>query len=144
MTWKDQLPTLPAPEPPEDLLSRILASRAAGVRVVLPRGGWTVSRRTAFLVTAAAATVVVVISTRSGTRRPVDRNSAYQDINAVLPLWPPEALAQEAGPPRRPRYESLKILHVARAHGGTWTYQSCTVFDDVLTKCRSRFTITIK
>ncbi len=52
-------------------------------------------------------------------------------------------MAQEAGPPRRPRYEPVKNLRVARAHGGTWTYRNCTVFDDVLTKCRGRLTITL-
>jgi hypothetical protein len=32
---------------------------------------------------------------------------------------------------------------MARAHGGTWTYRTCTVFDDVPTNCRGRFTITV-
>ena len=36
MNWKDELRRISAPEPSKDLLERILASRAAGVRVVLP------------------------------------------------------------------------------------------------------------
>jgi len=143
MTWKDELRRIPAPEPPQDLLERILASRAAGVRVVLPEERSTVSRRTALLVTAAAAAVVLVMSTRGGDRGPVDPENGYQDIAAGLSFLPPDAMAQEAGPPRRPRYQPVKSLRVARAHGGTWTYQTCTVFDDVLTNCRGRLTITV-
>ena len=37
MNWKDELGKLPAPEPPDELLARILASRAAGVRVEIGR-----------------------------------------------------------------------------------------------------------
>jgi len=33
MTWKDELRKIPTPAPSPDLLERILASRAAGVRV---------------------------------------------------------------------------------------------------------------
>ena len=143
MTWKEDLRALPAPEPPDELLSRILASRAAGVRVVLPRERPTVSRRVALLLIAAAAAVVLVMSTRGGERRSVDTANAYQDIAAALPFWPPDAMAQEARPPHPPRYEPVRNLRVARAHGGTWTYQACSVFDDVLTKCHARFTIAV-
>jgi len=143
MTWRDELRSIPAPEPPRRLLERILASRAAGVQVVLPEERSTVSRRAALLVTAAAAAVVLVIATRGGDRRPVDAENGYQDVAAGLSFWPPDALAQEAGPPRRPRYEPVNNLRVTRAHGGTWTYRTCTVFDDVLTNFRSRLTITI-
>ena len=143
MTWKDQLRTLPAPEPPEGLLSRILASRAAGVRVVLPGEGPTVSRRVALLLIAAAAAAALVMSTRGSGPRAVTTDNAYHDGAAGLAIWPPEALAQEAGPPHPPRYEPVRSLRVARAHGGTWTYRACFVFDDVLTNCRSRFTIAV-
>jgi len=143
MNWEDQLRKLPAAAAPEDLLARILASRAAGVRVVLPEDRSTVSRRALLLVTAAAAAVLLVMSTRAGDRRPPDPENGSQDIAAGLSFWPPDAMAQEAGPPRRPRYESVKNLRVARAQGGTWTYRTCTVFDDVLTKCRGSLTITI-
>ncbi len=143
MTWNDDLRTLPAPEAPNDLLARILASRAAGVRVVLPGERSAGFRRLALLLTTAAAAVVLVMTTRGGDRRPVHAGNGYQDIAAGISFWPPDAMAQEAGPPRRPRYEPVQHLRVARAHGGTWTYRTCTVFDDVLTNCRSRLTITI-
>ncbi len=143
MTWRDELRKIPAPEPSQDLLERILASRAAGVRVVLPGDRSATSRRAALLLTAAAAAVVLVMSTRGGDRRPVDPENGYQNNAAGLPFWPADAMAQEAGPPRRPRYEPVKSLRVARAQGGTWTYRTCSVFDDVLTNCRGRLTITV-
>jgi hypothetical protein len=143
MIWRDELRKIPAPEPSQDLLERILASRAAGVRVVLPEDRSATSRRAALLLTAAAAAVVLVMSTRGGDQRPVDPENGYQNNAAGLPFWPADAMAQEAGPPRRPRYEPVKSLRVARAQGGTWTYRTCTVFDDVLTNCRGRLTITV-
>jgi hypothetical protein len=143
MNWKDGLRRIPAPEPSKDLLERILASRAAGVRVVLPGERSAVFRRVALLLTAAAAAAVLVMATRGGDGRPVHAENGYQDIAAGISFWPPEAGAQEAGPPRRPRYEPVKDLRVARAQPGTWTYRTCTVFDDVLTNCRGRLTITI-
>jgi hypothetical protein len=144
MTWNDELRKIPAPAPSPDLLARILVSRAAGARVVLPEGRSTVSRRaTLLLLTAAAAALVLVMSTRSGDRRPVGTENEFPDIRAGLSLWPPDAVAQEPGPPRRPRYEPARNLQLARARGGTWTYRTCTVFDDVLTNCRGRLTITV-
>jgi len=144
VTWKDELRKIPVPEPSRDLLERILASRAAGVRVVLPQERSTVSRRAALLLlTAAAAALVFVMSTRGGDRRPVDTANEFADITAGLSFLPPDAMAQEPGPPRRPHYQPVRSLQFARAHGGTWTYRTCTVFDDVLTKCRGRLTIAI-
>ncbi len=135
MNWIDELRRIPAPEPSQHLLERILASRVAGVRITLPGGerrsaaGWMVGAL------AAAALVTVILSTRDGEQ--------YQDIAAPAPFWPAEAMAQEPGPPRRPRYEPVRNLQLARAHGGTWTYRTCTVFDDVPTNCRGRLTITV-
>ena len=143
MNWKDELRKIPAPEPSKHLLDRILASRTAGMRVMLPQEGSRVSRRAALLVAAAAAALALLISTREADRRPVDPENAIQDIAAGLSFWPPDAMAQEAGPPRRPRYEPVRSLRVGRAQAGTWRYRTCTVFDDVLTNCRSRLTITI-
>jgi len=144
MTWIDELRRIPAPEPSKDLLGRILASRAAGVRVVLPEDRSATSRRSALLLlTAAAAALVLVMSTRGGDRRPVDTENEFPDITAGLSFWPPDAMAQEPGPPRRPHYQPVRSLQFARAHGGTWTYRTCTVFDDVLTNCRGRLTITV-
>src|SRR3989442_11796767 len=85
MTWKDELRNIPAPDPPKDLLECILASRAAGVRVVLPQDRSTVSRRAALLfLTAAAAAVVLVMRARSGDQRPVGTENEFPDITAVF------------------------------------------------------------
>ena len=143
MTWRDELRKIPAPEPSKDLLERILASRAAGVRVVLPEDRSATSRRTALLLTAAAAAVILVMSTRGGDRRPVDPENGYQNNAAGLPFWPADAMAQEAGPPRPPRYAPAR-LEVGRARAGAWTYRTCTVFDEGQPMCLGRLTIMVR
>ncbi len=143
MTWRFELRKIPAPEPSKDLLERILASRAAGVRVVLPVDRSRVTRRAALLLTAAAAAVVLVMSIRGRGRRSGETDNAYQDIAAALPFWAPDAMAQGAGQPRRPRYEPVR-LEAARAHAGTWIYRTCTVFDEGQHMCHGRFTITVR
>jgi len=131
---------LAAPAPSPELLERILQSRATGVRVNLPRSerrvaGWL------WGALAAAAALALVISTRDSGRAPPDTGSAYSDI-AAMPFWPPDALAQDARPPRAPRYAPVRI-EARRAQAGTWVYQNCTVFDEVLTPCRGRPTTTV-
>src|SRR2546428_5359193 len=121
MTWKDELRNIPAPDPPKDLLECILASRAAGVRVVLPQDRSTVSRRAALLfLTAAAAAVVLVMRARSGDQRPVGTENEFPDITAGLSLWPPDAGGQGPGPPPRPRHQPVRKPQLGRARAGTW------------------------
>jgi hypothetical protein len=132
---------LAAPEPPPRLLKRILESRAAGIRVSLPHPGRRVARWI-WGALAAAAALALVISTRDGGRGPPDTGSPYSDIAATLSFWPPDALAQDAGPPRAPRYEPVR-LEAGRARAGTWIYRTCTVFDVLPTACRGRSTITV-
>jgi hypothetical protein len=144
MTWKDELRKIPAPEPSKDLLERILASRAAGMQVVLPEERATTSRRaTLLLLTAAAAGLVLVVSTRVGDRRPVNVENGSQDVAAGLSFWPPDAIAQETGPPRRLRYAPVR-LEAGRAHAGSWTYRTCSLFDEGQPMCLGRFTITVR
>jgi hypothetical protein len=131
---------LAAPEPPQRLLERILESRDAGVRVSLPRTGGRTARWL-WGALAAAAALALILGTRDGGRAPADTGSPYPDIAATLLFWPPDALAQDAGPPRAPRYEPVR-LEAERARGGTWTYQNCTVFDEVPAACRGRPTTT--
>jgi hypothetical protein len=133
---------LAAPEPSPRLLERILQSRAAGVRVSLPRA----ARRAARWIwgpLAAAAALVLVISTRDGGRTPPDAGNPYADTAATLSFWPPDALAQDAGPPHAPRYAPVR-LEAGRARAGTWNYQNCTIFDEVPSECRGRFTIAVR
>src|SRR2546426_12397912 len=127
MTWKDELRNIPAPDPPKDLLECILASRAAGVRVVLPQDRSTVSRRAALLfLTAAAAAVVLVMRARSGDQRPVGTENEFPDITAGLSFWAPGAGGQGTGPPWRPRSEPVRNPQLGRARDGTGAYPART------------------
>jgi hypothetical protein len=134
---------LAAPEPPPDLFEKILASRGSGIRVVLPRvrRDYTPWILAAF---AAAAAAVLVINPRGPERPPAHAEIDYQDIAAALSFVPRAALAQQTGPPRTPRYDLVHGLDAARAHAGTWTYETCTTTDDVLTQCGSRLTIMVR
>ena len=134
---------LAAPEPPPDLLEKIMASRGSGIRVVLPR-----ERRdyTPWILgaLAAAAAAALVINLRGRGRPPAPAEIDYQDIAAALSFVPRAALAQQTGPPRTPRYALVDGLDESRAHAGTWTYETCTTTDDVLTQCGSRLTIVVR
>jgi hypothetical protein len=134
---------LAAPEPPPDLLEKIMASRGSGIRVVLPRERrdytpWTLGAL------AAAAAAALVINLRGRGRPPAPAEIDYQDIAAALSFVPRAALAQQTGPPRTPRYDLVDGLDASRAHAGTWTYETCTTTDDVLTQCGSRLTIVVR
>src|SRR2546425_4113885 len=119
MIWKDELRNIPAPDPPKDLLERILASRAAGVRVVLPQDRSTVSRRAALLfLTAAAAAVVLVMRARSGDQRPVGTENEFPDITAGLSFLPPGAGGPGPRPPPRPPHQPVPKPPLARARHG--------------------------
>lgn len=133
---------LAAPEPPPRLLERILESRDAGVRVSLPRTGGRTARWL-WGALAAAAALALIIGTRDGGRAPADTGSPYPDVGATLSFWPPDALAQDAGPPRAPRYEPVR-LEAGRAHAGTWIYRTCTLFDEGQPMCRGRFTMMVR
>lgn len=138
-----RLRELPAPEAPSHLLARILKSRSAGTRVELPRprrtpAPWLIGAL------AAAAALALVINVRSGERSTAGAETDYEDVAAALSLVPRAALAQQTGPPRTPRYDLVHDLDASRAHAGTWTYETCTTTDDVLTQCRSRLTIIVR
>jgi hypothetical protein len=137
MTWKDELRKIPAPEAPKDLLERILASRAAGVRVALPVAARSVaSRRTVRYAAAAAILAGVVwlgwqvVTTRPGVE------------SEVPPVWvigsmsfiPSTAFGQERFPPTRsPRYPLIAQIQPTRVRAGRWTYEGTSVGDGVFT-----------
>jgi hypothetical protein len=144
--WFDSLQRalrdLAAPEPPARLLDRILESRARGVRVTLPGTGRHPARWL-WGALAAAAALALFVNTRDGGRAPRDTGSPYSDMAATLSFWPPDALAQDAGPPRAPLYEPVRI-EARRAQAGTWIYRTCTMFDEGQPMCRGRFTLMIR
>ena len=131
-----------APEPPPDLLERILASRRSGIRVVLPRVGRDSTR---WLVGAlGAAVVLALIVSIAGHDRPMGANTDYREIAEALSFWPRAAIAQQAGPVRTPRYDLVQRVDASRLVAGTWTYDICATTDERLTKCSSRLTITAR
>ena len=138
-----RLRDLAPPDPPPGLLQRILDGRAAGVRVALPRAERN-HARWIIAALAAAAVLALVINIRTGERSPAGAETDYGDIAAALSLLPRAAMAQQAGPPRNPRYDLVHDLDGSRAHAGTWTYETCTTTDDVLTQCGSRLTVIVR
>src|SRR6266704_3026809 len=127
MTWKDELRSIPAPEPSKDLLERILASRAAGVRVVLPVATRSVasSRIVRFAATAAILAGVAwlgwqVVTTRSG----VESELPPVWVIGGMPFNPSTAFGQERFPPiRSPRYPLIAHIQPNRVRAGRWTYE---------------------
>jgi len=117
MNWEDELRKLSAPDPPGELLARILASRAAGARVLLP--GVAHQRFTwRELVVAAAAAVVITLAVAPRRRRVRFRSSRHGtltnigssprgDRRAVAPL--PTYRACHAGP-RYGRNVDIRVL----------------------------------
>ncbi len=137
MTWQDELRKIPVPEPPQDLLERILASRAAGVRVVLPVPTRRVAstRTVRFAATAAILAGVAwlgweVVTTRAG----VESELPPVWVGGGMPFIPSAAFGQERFPlTRRLRYPVIAQIQATRVRPGRWTYQGTTIGDGVFT-----------
>ena len=137
MTWEDELRKLAVPEPPDELLARILASRAAGVRVVLPVPTRSVAstRTVRFAATAAILAGVAwlgwqVVTTRSG----VESELPPVWVIGGMPFNPSTAFGQERFPPTRsPRYPLIAQIQPTRVRAGRWTYEGSTTGDGVFT-----------
>jgi len=137
MSWKDELRRLPAPEPPDELLARILASRAAGVRVVLPMATRRVasSRIVRFAATAAILAGVAwlgwqAVTTRSG----VESELPPVWVIGGMPFIPSTAFGQErVRPAMSPRYPLIAQIQPTRVRAGRWTYEGSTTGDGVFT-----------
>src|SRR6266699_509193 len=137
MTWKDELRKIPAPEPSQDLLERILASRAAGVRVVLPAAarGVASSRAVRYAATAAILAGVAwlvwqVVTTRSG----VESELPPVWVGGGMLFIPSTAFGQERFPLTRSlRYPLIAQIQPTRVRAGRWTYEGSSVGDGVFT-----------
>ncbi len=137
MTWKGDLRRIPAPEPSKDLLERILASRAAGVRVVLPAPTRSLAstRAVRFAATAAILAGVAwlgwqVVTTRSG----VESELPPVWVIGGVPFIPSAAFGQERFPPAMsPRYPLIAQIQPTRVRAGRWTYEGSTTGDGVFT-----------
>ncbi len=137
MTWKDELRKIPAPEPSQHLLERILASRAAGVRVVLPAAARGVASSRAVRYAAAAAILAgvawlgwQVVTTRSG----VESDLPPVWVIGGMPFIPSTAFGQERFlPTRSPRYPLIAQMQPSRVRAGRWAYEGSSVVDRVFT-----------
>src|SRR5437762_7282480 len=137
MTWKGDLRRIPAPEPSKDLLERILASRAAGVRVVLPVPTRSLASTRAVRFAATAAILAggawlgwQVVRTRSG----VESELPPVWVIGGMPFIPSTAFGQErVHPATSPRYPLIAQIQPTRVHAGRWTYEGSTTGDGVFT-----------
>lgn len=146
---KAALQQLPVPEPSPDLLHRILHSRAMGVRVSLPVGGLAVAWRWV----GAAAVVAVLIGGSWVVSLSVSRigesGTAGDPFAELLRTmrWPSAGRDDETprGRPPQPKYPLIlsDSLDPSRLTEGTWTYQSTTTMDDILTEASGRHRVRV-
>jgi len=137
MTWKDELRVLPAPEASDDLLARILASRAAGVRVSLPEAIAATKRARYLRYAAAIAAALAAVGWFSWeTLKPtvVEDKLPPAWVIGGTPLFPSAAFGQErALRISSPRYPLIATIQPTRVHAGRWTYKGSTTADGVFT-----------
>jgi len=145
MTWKDELRTLPAPEPSGELLRRILASRAAGVRVVLPGVGSRVWSHQ-FVRYAAGVVLVGSVATFSAIRiRRSEERAAKTAWEARIPLMPAELFAQEPGGRLvKGSYPAVRDLEPSSLEPGKWVYRKKVMIDGILTDTATTDTVRIE
>lgn len=140
----DALRGLTAPEPPSDLLPRILASRAAGVRVTLPTAiARSAARWRLVALLAAAAAIWVWVGTNSPVS-PEGKGGFNRDLLLGMPFAPFEALGQESrGREMNPRYPLITTLEAGRMKAGKWSYRLQWTTDGVFTSPQGSRAITI-
>ncbi len=135
--FRVKLQELPAPVPRVELRERILASRATGARVVLPR-----DRRASRLTAprAIAAAIVLTILTWGVYSVFVGREEGNPSGAAVFAgslLWPTPALGQEVGTSDtvgRARYPLLdRVVPSRPLTAGTWSYRATMTTDGLVT-----------
>jgi hypothetical protein len=144
MTWKVELRTLPAPEPSGELLRRILASRAAGVRVVLPQSMPPAPfRYVRYAAAVAALGALGWCSFLTMADRPKRRASPSWVLDGT-PFGPGAALGQERlARDLQPRYALLTTLESNRVRPGRWTYERVWITDGLFTSPQGSRTIAV-
>src|SRR5258708_37351453 len=124
------LRSLPTPDPSPGLRERILASRAAGSRVILPTGdkriNWGFAIRVSIGVAAAALLAVGIFPRDQG-----DEEGIASSANASW--WTSEAFAQEPGGKRYVASYPLTDLDRTRFGAGEWVFQSRVIIDGFTT-----------
>ncbi len=124
------LRALPTPEPGPELRGRIVASRAAGSRVILPTGdkqiNWGFAIRVAVGIAAAVLFAVNIFP-----RDRDDQEGLASSANAFW--WASEAVAQEPGGKRYVASYPVADLDRARLGAGRWVFQSRVIIDGFTT-----------
>ncbi len=146
MTWKDELRSIPAPEPSKDLLERILASRAAGVRVALPTiPARTVSWHRPWSWTVAAAAVVLLIITAGVGLHRSGETEGRGRWDARIVLSPSEVYAQEPGGRlSTASYPVVETLDASRLIEGRWVYRTRIIIDGFVTDTEATDTLSVR
>ncbi len=146
MTWEDELRKIPAPEPSQDLLERILASRAAGVRVALPTipARAVLWHRPWYWTVAAAAVVVLIIAAGVGLHRSGETEGGGS-WDARIVLSPSEVYAQEPGGRlSTASYPVVETLDASRLIEGRWVYRTRIVIDGFVTDTEPTDTVSVR
>ena len=142
---RDALQRFPVPEPPGDLLERILASRAAGARTILPVArepgrGFTYARAAAVAVVVAGVAWGSVSLFGPRSSAPASWPPRFDEVT----LLPPAAFGQEPRPRAAgPRYQLITVVDPTRVHAGQWTYEALSITDGVFTSPQGQRTITV-
>jgi hypothetical protein len=135
-----KLRKVPSLEPSIDLLPRILASRAAGVRVVLPTAGpsrtrWSIGSAAAAMALLALGWLALQMAVPGGWRsetRVADRGAS--DFLERAPLFLATAYAQEASDTvGRATYRLLDRVSDTRLTPGSWSYEATMTVDGRVT-----------
>jgi hypothetical protein len=156
MIWDDAswealsaaLRKLPAPQPPDGLLQRILASHAAGVRVTpLVSERSRVARHTLRYAAAASALVAGLwLGSKALESTAARRQGEWPPAWVVggAPFAPSAAFGQERAPRiLSPRYPLITEIEPSRVHAGRWTYQESSTAEGVYTTSQRSRTLVI-
>jgi len=145
MAWKDELRKIPAPEPSKDLLERVLASRAAGLRVMLPEAKAATGRDRYVRYAAAMALLVGFGWLALSTIKPsAVRHASGPPVWSLdgSPLFPATVLGQEQRVRDvRPRYPLITATVPGDMRAGRWTYDARWITDGVFTSSQGQRTV---
>ena len=142
---RDQLRALPVPEPSDELLARIEASRTAGARVILPGNIQPSHAKRRPYVAAAAIVLLAAGGLLFSTIR--DRGGSESQYSSTglggMPFFPSDAFAQEPGGRLyRTKYRPA-ALELGRFGPGQWVYRTRVIIDGYATDSVEADTLTI-
>ena len=135
-TMRDQLRGLPVPELSDDLLGRILASRAAGARIILPASEESPSLRRRSLTWVAAGTAAAAAAMLLWPRSGRDGEPSFGLFDGT-PLLPAMLQAQQiSDTAARVRFPLLGAVDGSRVRIGSWTYAGRMITDGIDTSAQ--------